>query len=1500
MTGLSVLLKDLAQRSVSLWVEDGALKFKSPKGALDDSLKESLREYRDEIIAYLTMAPGSDPAGSFPLTDVQQAYWIGRSDAYALGNVGCHIYMELENKDLDVQKLTASWNQLIQRHEMMRAVILPDGNQVILDDVPDYEIKSYDLTACPPQQREETLESIRNEMSHQVFKAEEWPSFDIRISSLQHTKRLHVSMDYLFMDASSHLIIFHEWFALYENQHSALPELPISFRDHVLYRERLKLSPKYAQDVKYWHDRITEFPPPPPLPVQQQAVTKHRPTFIRKAATLDKELWQAVKDYGKKHQLTPSVILLAAFSDILSAWSAAQRFALNLTLFNREQWHPAINNLVGEFTQLSLLEVDYSHEEPFWKRASRIQNQMMDDLDHNTLSAVQFLRDLARKNEKFNQVLMPVVFTSTVGYGASDTVDDSEVFKFGEVVYSITQSPQVWLDYQVMEYEGALVYNWDSVEGIFPGSMLEDMFQAHHRLLQELAQAETQWAAPQRPMLSSDQLEQLRKYNDTDLHLPQETMVSLFLQQAKRAPDKVCVVDAQRQLSYREVENISAAVASKLVSSGAKRGDVFGVYFKKGWRQLIATLAVMRANCAYLPIDTSVPYERLKTIAENANLKGLLVEEATSTELSIPQLMIDDIGNIEQSSRAAGIDQANPDDLAYVIYTSGSTGSPKGVMIDHQGATNTILDINQRFNVDEKDCAIAISALGFDLSVYDFFGMLAAGGKIVIPEPLKSLDPAEWNRLVRQHKVTVWNTVPALMDMYREYMDINNVEAESPLRLILLSGDWIPVELPEQIGKQHPCAQVVSLGGATEASIWSIHYPVQKVDANWPSIPYGVPLANQKIYVLDSEYRQCPIWVPGELYIGGKGLALGYLNNSEETAKRFITNPRTGERIYRTGDMGRFLPDGYIEFLGRNDFQVKINGHRIELEEIERVIDSFPSVARSIVTVYAPAQGGKVLCAYLLCHEDSPIEGNQLQTHLEDRLPPYMVPKHYICLNELPLTANGKVDRNALPAPVAKDVGSNPRQPADTTEKMLTKLWKEILQVRDVGLDDNFFAIGGDSLTATRLVMRINQAMGVELSLPKLFDAPTIMQLAQRIQDEKNLAMDLFSSTDLLDDAALPDGFLVTGEYIHKTRPQRIFFTGATGYLGAYLLDELLRNTNAEIYCLVRANDEKQAMQRILGGLSKYRLQCEGTDRIRAVVGDLSKPAFGLPRAVYLQLASTVDAVYHNGAMVHFLYPYSVMKATNVEGTKEVVRFAAKNKIKHVHHISTISVFSEHGMPGKRIVKESDDIQKSGVLDTGYSQSKWVAEQIVWNARDAGLPVSVYRVGQVIGDTRNGVSNMDDFIFRTMKGVLQSGSYPPNSGELAAIAVDDVAKAIVALSLTKGCAGQAYHLINPTPIKLNALIEWAQKRGHSLQEVQWGEWLQRLRALGSESELFPLLPMFPEAIEEDDGEIEFSQEATLADLAAVNVSIHSISDDLLSKYYRYFLETGYLPNPSLV
>ncbi len=852
----------------------------------------------------------------FPLTDVQQAYLIGRSGLFELSHVSAHSYSEYDYPDLDIPRLEKAWNLLIQRHEALRLIFPNESQQQILKSVPYF---SFPLEQDP--------EKVRKELSSQILPADTWPLFDIRFSK----KRMHISLDGLNMDAWSVSILFAEWRKLYKNLKAELPPLHLSFRDYVVYLKSLEDTDLYKRDRKYWIDRIPNFPPAPPLRTRKnpdQAVQK----FSRQTKTF--KGWKKLQEQIRELKISPAAFLTATLAEVLARWSSSSHFALNLTLFQRLPVHPQINAIMGDFTSLLVLEIDHRGAETFLDRAKRVQKQLWKDLDHGLFGGVAFIRALAHAQKKEGSVLMPIVFTCVL-HESQETVTDK-----GQLVYSITQTPQVWLDCKALEEKGDLIIEWDYLGDLFPPGMIEEMHTAYFNLLE------------------TKSFELPPKYQTAIWKVEYHLLHELFYAKATEHPNAPAVFSARGNLTYQELEKIVNQLGHKLRELGAKPNHLVAILMGKGWEQVAACLGILASGAAYVPLDVELPLARLEFLLVQTEVQIILT---TTKYLDLIFQLTQDyqvicVDERENESVARLKPVQKLDDLAYVIFTSGSTGLPKGVMIDHKAVVNTILDINDRYKVSENDRVFALSSLHFDLSVYDIFGPLAAGGAIVMPPHESRRDPKVWLEWMAKEKVTLWNSVPMLMQMLLEQEEIPPI----PLRLVLLSGDVIPLTLPARIQEAFPKAEIVSLGGATEAAIWSIYYPVNKVDPEWKTIPYGKPLRNQQFYVLNDKLEDCPDWVPGHLYIGGVGLAKGYWKDEAQTQKRFQNG------LFNTGDLGAYYPDGNIEFLGREDFQVKIKGYRIELGEIEFQLLQIPMVQQAVVDVYKDVQGQKYLVAYVV------------------------------------------------------------------------------------------------------------------------------------------------------------------------------------------------------------------------------------------------------------------------------------------------------------------------------------------------------------------------------------------------------------------------------------------------------------------------------------------------------------------------------------------------------
>ncbi|GAA4004650.1 hypothetical protein GCM10022247_27100 [Allokutzneria multivorans] len=937
MTTPETLVADLNRAGVKLWAEDGKLRYRAPKGVLTGDLLEALRAGKDAVLSLLQNESGvlvPDPAARnepFPLTDVQAAYLLGRNDAFGFGGVACHVYVEVSYPTLDEERLTAAWNRLIERHDMLRAVIAADGYQRVLPEVPKVTVPVTDLRGKADAQS--TLDSIREEFGHHVYDTTQWPLFDLRATRTDEHAVLHVSLDFLIADWASIAMLLGELEALHADPARELPELEMQFRDYLITELKMRETGRYQRDREYWTTRLDELPAAPELPMDQR---EQAPSFSRKQLRLTAPQWEEFKRRTQSRGLTPSSTVLSAYAAVVERWSQSSRFSLNLTVLNRLPLHPQVHEVVGDFTSVNLLEVDWSAGTTFAERAAVIGTQLFDDLDHRLYSGVEVIRELARRRGR-EAALMPIVFTSAIGIGSTMTGCFDG--------FGITQTPQVFIDCQAMDDADGLRVNWDIRDGVFPDGLVDDMFEAFQSLLLRLATSDETWdsASLELPWW---QIEERRAANSTAAPLPNSLLHEEVFARAVRTPSRIAVIDSRGSVTYADLAARANAVAVALRAAGCTPGSHVAIVMDKGIEQVSAVLGTLLVGAVYLPVDTVQPVLRREAILRDADVRHVLTQSWVGEGIHVDTL----------STAAGPVDLApgDPDAAAYVIYTSGSTGKPKGVVISHRAAANTIVDINSRFGITADDRVLGVANLGFDLSVYDIFGPLSLGAALVYPSPVRRADPSHWADLVAEHGITVWNSVPALMQMLLTYL---NVELPS-LRIALLSGDWIPTTLPAEAAVKLPGMELISLGGATEASIWSNYHRIDGVPAGWHSIPYGKPLANQGFRVLDALGQDCPVWTVGELCISGAGLAQGYLGDAETTAHRFITH--NGERLYRTGDLGRYRPGGDIEFLGRADTQVKIRGHRIELGEIEAALCEHPAVAAAGVVVSDGALFGVV------------------------------------------------------------------------------------------------------------------------------------------------------------------------------------------------------------------------------------------------------------------------------------------------------------------------------------------------------------------------------------------------------------------------------------------------------------------------------------------------------------------------------------------------------------
>ncbi|MEY9910942.1 amino acid adenylation domain-containing protein [Catenulispora sp. MAP12-49] len=1091
-------------------------------------------------------APGlSSKAGEpFPLATMQHAYWVGRMGGHPL-SVASHFYCEFDSAHLDAGRLEHAARLLTRRHPMLRAQFLEDGRQQILPSSPWPGVTRHDLSGAGAEDAARTLRAVRDRESHRRMAVDSGEVFDIQVSCLPDGRcRLHVNVDMLVADAWSFRILLGELARLYADPDVELP--PLAYDTARYQRDTAAEGEQAAEQASaYWRDRLDTLPAAPQLPLAVDPAALKAPRVGRREHWLSEAEYTRLRELCREHRVTVAMALAAAFADVVGRWSVDQRFLLNLPLFDRRPVHPDVTGLIGDFTGLLLLAVDGTDQAAFAEQARRLQESFRADVRHAAYPGVAVLRDLARRRPG-TMPSAPVVFTSALGLG--DLFGPDVRAQFGSLTWMISQTAQVWLDHQATEDDGRLLLNWDAVEPLFPAGCLDAMFEAYVAAIRWLLDPDSDWSDPLPAALPTAQARTRARVNDTATPVPSVALFEPFLACAEAAPERLALAWCDDStMTYGELAGCARGLALQLLESGVRPSEPVAVTLPKGPAQVIAVLGVLMAGCCYVPVGVDQPAARRDHVYAAAGVRLVISDD----DLPDPPEGIDQVVFGAPAAPGEGeLPKVSGDQPAYLLFTSGSTGTPKGVLIPHAAAVNTVTDINTRCGIGPQDRILAVSALDFDLSVYDLFGVLSVGGAAVLINEEERRDARRWLDLVRWWDVTLWQTVPALLDMLLMAAEADDESAGGlgALRWALVGGDWPGLDLAGRLAVQAPGSRLAALGGTTETAIHSTWYQVDRLPPDWVSVPWGTPLGNVRCRVVDGLGRDRPDWVPGELWIGGASVALGYHGDAERTRRQFVEHD--GTRWYRTGDIARYRPDGLLEFLGRDDHQVKIRGHRIELGEVEAACHACPGVERAVAVGIGERGRRQLAVAVSVAAGDGGGEGAgaggadsagtggggagaggagssgangagsarssgagdtdirhlvaRLRAVLAERLPSYMIPEHVAVLTDLPLSPNGKIDRAAIARLLAerRPVGSGAAAPpAGPVEQALSEIWSRLLDVADVGRDQSFFTLGGDSLLATRFIQETRRATGWDISLRQLFDAPTIGELAAVVAD---------------------------------------------------------------------------------------------------------------------------------------------------------------------------------------------------------------------------------------------------------------------------------------------------------------------------------------------------------------------------------------------------------------
>lgn len=1028
--------------------------------SIKDSAKGNTERARTRII------PEDERYKPLELSPVQQAYLDGCNPELPLGGVSCYYFMETDIPALSKEKFSKVVDEMMARHDNLHSVLTPEGKLLVLTEW-ENPLIVYPLSSQGDPASH--LESVRNEMREQVFGKGRF-LFDVRLSELTTGGyRVHFGIDMMIADSFAILLLHEEAHKLYHGQ--TLPSIKNIVKP-------AKAQPT-DEDRLYWEERIPSFPKAPALPLDISFSGSSAGRINRRAFAIDASSWKSCRDTLKKLGYSPSSVLFALYAEVLSAWGGDDNFAVMTTIIDRDD---DAMFTVDDFTQLSLTEINMSNRS-IAESATAIQHRLLSDLAHNGMGALDFMQQLAQRSGE--QQSYPYVFTCSLDTHKS--VGDMNI------IYTCSQTPQVLIDCQVIEYDDSIHVSWDTVDDAFMPGIIDDMFDAMRRLVETLCKSPDFVNSVVFDLRPKAQLEAFEAANNTAKPIPDMLLTQNLTSIAKNAPDSPAVIAADKTLTYRELYDRARQFAGLCIKSGVLPGDNVIIALNRNSDMICAVTGVLLAGGVYVPVSKHQPASRIEQIRDAAKARFLLTDsEPIISDITVLNTKSADSIDINSVS----LPDVNPSALAYIIFTSGSTGVPKGVAIAHSSAMNTIADVSDRLGIDSLDRAICVSELNFDLSVYDIFGMMNAGGCVILADEAQRIDMKCIYELCSQHGATFWNSVPAIFDMFLEQAERGAFGLK--LRNVILSGDWIPLTIPSRMKQFIPGAALTSMGGATEASIWSNYYHVSDVNPDWNSIPYGFPLSNQQFYILNSLRRPCPALVPGRLHIAGKGLALEYTGNKEQTEKAFYVHPELSIRLYDTGDYGKYFRDGCIEFLGRKDNQVKINGFRIEIGEIQSALSAI-GFNESVIAVDGKRAEMKKLIAFVKTDLGTG-KLDEYKKKLGAHIPVYMIPDVLFGVEEFPVTANGKRDVKALMELYSKTSSpASDLEPADANNPVIKIISEIIGTVPSSSM--SFYELGMASVDLIKLGNRLELVYGVRPSISEIMSYGSVQDLLDYYAD---------------------------------------------------------------------------------------------------------------------------------------------------------------------------------------------------------------------------------------------------------------------------------------------------------------------------------------------------------------------------------------------------------------
>ncbi|HEU4963913.1 MAG TPA: amino acid adenylation domain-containing protein [Bacilli bacterium] len=1474
---------------------------------------------------------------TYPLSNAQQRmYFLAESQTgETLYNLPSGMIL---HGPVDVTRLQTAFQLLVDRHEQLRTTFTME------DDTPVQVVADRMTLTCSVEDWRDLVADEQARLERERMLEEARHPFDLATGPLLRVRLITLAADRLLVILNVHHIVFDAWSmgvllreldevynALGASREPNLPQTEIRYTDYAAWMSEQMETGMMATSRDYWLQHLGGELPVLDLPTDFPRPAKQTFDGATEAVKLDPHLVGALRSFLRQQDTTLYTVLLAALYVLLHRYSGQQDIIVGTSVAGRSE--PSLEGLIGMFVNTLAIRADLSDDPMFADFLQQVRTRTLAAFSHQDYPFEKLIEDLNLERDESRPPLFSLMFTLLGGEQRRQTTICN-----AQATPIEPPGRQSKFDLTLIANEEAhdLTLHLEYNTRLFKPTTIRRLLRHFTTLLNSLV------ATPDTPvgrlaLLTAEESHTLTEaVNNTAASFPDgQTIHAILAERAAKFADNIAIRAGERTLTYRELEARANRLAHHLRRQHVGPDTPVVLLAHRSPELLIALLAVLKAGGAYVPVDPNYPDARIRHLLQTCDAPVALVAEQLADKLGDfdgQALVLERMEELTADLDSTPPQEiSSPEDLAYMIFTSGSTGQPKGVQIKHRGLVNYLTWATTYYHAETDGSFPLYSSLAFDLTVTSLYLPLLNGHTLSLQAP-ELEGTALIARMAETADFRSAKFTPAHLELLLQDAEWNGPRLSS-LRRVIVGGEALPPDLLRAWFKHYPQTTVYNEYGPTETVVGCV---VQELTADseltGATVPIGHPVANTQVYLLDEHLQPVPHGVRGEIYIGGAGVARGYFNRPDLTAERFVDNPFCpGMPMYKTGDLGRRLEDGTLEYLGRLDDQVKIRGFRIELGEIESALLQHPAIRECVVTTTPDAAGQPQLIAYLVT--TATLRDEEVKAYLARTLPAYMVPEQLVHLAEIPLTVNGKIDRAALPRPSVVqqkastahdtvDVSPSPTTAPETElsplQAWVADLWKKQLGVEHVALEDDFFSLGGHSLKILPIIVQLKKKYP-QIQVQDCFTYRTLKDLTEYLSNfEKENVSE--PSVTQPEPAATAQAVAPTTPSRPKTLsadetaawapPEAVLLTGATGFLGSHVLHDLLTETEARVCCLVRAGETETAQQR-LERMFAFYFGAESfapyRDRIHVFAGDLAAPDLGLSDGQQEALAAQVDAIIHCAADVRHYGDSAAFDNVNVGGTERLLALAKRREGIRFYYVSTISIVGWAADDPAEVVLTENDFDRGQVLDNVYTRSKFEAEKRVRQEMADGLPAAIIRVGNLIAHSGTGhfQQNMEtDAFYRILKALLLLGAYADTPGTLDLTPVDYASRSLVALTAQASTIGQTYHLCNPKQVGVAELVQHLQTFGYSLTQLspeQFGAFLLQEEAMTPEhQEAQHLLVAHLEGGGDEaagGSVIRIDCQQTAERLDALGIRCPAPDRELMFHLVKYAIGQGFFPAP---